>query len=60
MADGCTALSDFLWEKVCDKQKKPYACLNSETGKPYDFSLFCLSARDMIAQLPGEVNDVQT
>ena len=33
-----------------NKQKKPYACLNSETGKPYDFCLFYLSAVIMIAQ----------
>lgn len=40
-----------------NKQKKPYACLDAETGKPYDFCLLYLSAVSMIAQGSGEVNE---
>ena len=48
------------------QQKKPYACLNAETGKPYDFKKlrpanadagrFYFSAVIMIAQARREVN----
>ena len=47
-------------------KKKPYACLNAETGKPYDFKKlrpanadagrFYFSAVIMIAQARREVN----